>query len=419
MVLTQPTDRLHYRDALASRELRALLAAQFVSTGGQSIAAVALTVRVYRETASPLLASLTFALSFLPYLVGGSLLSGLVDRFRPRGLVVGSGFDSALLIAGLAWPGLPLPILFALLVASGTLSSISSGARAALVRDSVPTDAYVPARSLLRIASQLSQLGGNAGGGALLVILSPTGVLLVSAAAFACSAVAIRLGVSDHDIAGERGDERLLKDSWRGAREVLAHPELRRLLLFGWAAPMFSVAPEALAAPYVAQHHGSAALVGWWLVALPIGLIAGDYLGVRLLGARQQRRLVAPAALASFVPYLVFALGPPIPVGMALLVVSGMGGLYVLGLDARVRDAAPPQLFARTMTVSTGGLMALQGIGFALAGAVAQAVGPAAAIAIAGGCGLASTVILLRGDLGIPGSETVAHDQPYRATPNA
>jgi predicted MFS family arabinose efflux permease len=268
----------------------------------------------------------------------------------------------------------------------------------------------------LRIASQLSQIAGNAGGGALLVLLSPSGALLVSAATYACSATAIRLGLRDHENTGRRGEAPLLQDSLSGAREVLAHPELRRLLLFGWLAPTFSVAPEALAAPYVAQHHGSPALVGWWLVALPIGIIAGDFAGVRLLGARQQRRVMAPAALASFIPYLVFCLGPPIPVAMALLVLSGTGSLYALGLDARVRDTAPPQLFARTMTVNTGGQMALQGLGFTLAGAVAQAVGPAAAIAIAGCCGIAVTVALLHGDLG---AETVAPDRPYRATPNA
>ena len=52
---------LSYRDALASGELRALLAGQLVSVGGLSIASVALTILVYRRTASPLLASLTFA----------------------------------------------------------------------------------------------------------------------------------------------------------------------------------------------------------------------------------------------------------------------------------------------------------------------------------------------------------------------
>jgi hypothetical protein len=376
-----------------------LLGAQLGSVAGLSIAAVALTVRVYRVTASPLLASLTFALSFLPYLLGGGLLSGLVDRLWPRRLVVGCDAASALLMAGLAWPGLPLPILFALLLAGGTLSSVARGAQAALVRACVEVDAYVPARSLLRIASQLAQIGGNAAGGGLLALLSPSGALLVSAAAFAFSATTVRLGLLDHPITGVRREARLLQDSLRGARRVLADSELRRLLLVGWVAAMFAVAPEALAAPYVAQQHSSTALVGWWLVALPIGLIAGDFAGVRLLSARRQRRLVAPAAAESFIPYLAFGLDPPIPTAIALLVASGACGLYALGLDARVRDAAPPQLFARTMTFSSGGLMALQGIGFALAGGIAQAVGPAAAIAIAGGCGLTATIALLRDDL--------------------
>jgi len=75
-----------------------------------------------------------------------------------------------------------------------------------------------------------------------------------------------------------------------------------------------------------------------------------------------------------------------------------MCGLYSLGLDARVRDAAPPRLFARAMTLNTAGLMTLQGIGFTLAGAVAQGFGASAAIAIAGGCGIVSTVVLLRPD---------------------
>ena len=75
-VIAEPQPGLSYRDALASRELRALLAGQLVSVGGLSIASVALTILVYRRTASPLLASLTFATSFLPYLLGGQRALG-------------------------------------------------------------------------------------------------------------------------------------------------------------------------------------------------------------------------------------------------------------------------------------------------------------------------------------------------------
>jgi hypothetical protein len=90
----------------------------------------------------------------------------------------------------------------------------------------------------------------------------------------------------------------------------------------------------------------------------------------------------------------------------------------MLGLDARVRDATPPQLFARAMTLNSAGLMTLQGIGFTFAGAVAQAVGPAAAIALAGGLGLTATVVLLRGDLrpqSTPGGTHEALSRPAGA----
>jgi predicted MFS family arabinose efflux permease len=396
---SQTTARIGYRQALESHQFRALFASQAVSVSGTSVAAVALTVLVYRRTASPLLASLAFALGFVPYLLGGGLLSGVIDRVRPRRLVASCDLVSALLAAAMAWPAAPVTLLLALLLTIGTLSALSSGGRVALARSTVSEEAYVPARSLMRIAAQVAQIGGNAGGGALLVVLTPSGAMLVNGASFAFSAAAVRFAVADHPGGGQASQARLLRDSLRGARTILAYAELRRLLLFGWLVPMFAVAPEALAAPYVAAHHGSPVLVGWWLVALPVGLIAGDVAGVRLLTPRQQRRLVAPAAAASFLPYLAFAFSPPVPVGLVLLVVSGACGLYVLGLDARTRDAVPPQRFARTMTLNTAGLMTLQGIGFTLAGAIAEAVGPAIAIAIAGGLGLGATAALLRSEL--------------------
>jgi predicted MFS family arabinose efflux permease len=391
--------RAGYGTALRSREFRALLVSQLVSVCGTSVAAVALTILVYRRTGSPLLASLTFALSFLPYVLGGGLLSGIVDRVRPRRLVVGANLASAALAAAIAIPEIPVPVLFALLLAIGTLLSLSSGARAALLRDSVSTEAYVPGRSLFRIVTQLAQIGGNAVGGALLLLLTPSGALLVNASSFLFAATVIRFRVADYPNEGRQNGQTLLRDSLGGARDVFRHAQLRRLLLLGWLVPMFTVAPEALAAPYVSQHGGSSTLVGWWLVALPVGLIAGDLAGVRLLTYGQQRRLVAPAAAALFLPYLVFVGNPSIAVALVLLVVAGACGFYSLGLDGRVRDEAPPELFARAMTINTAGLMTLQGLGFVLAGALAQAVGPGDAIAIAGCCGLASTLVLMGREL--------------------
>jgi hypothetical protein len=294
----------------------------------------------------------------------------------------------------MAWPGMPVPALLALLFGVGTLGSLAGGGRNALVRATVDAGAYVPARSLMKLAGQTAQIAGNALGGALLVALGTSGALLVNAASFAVSFALVRLLVGDHANEGGPAAGGLLRDSFRGAREILGHAELAPLLLLGWLVPTFSVAPEALAAPYVSGHGGSAALVGWWLAALPIGTIAGDVAGVRLLGPTTQRRVVVAAAAAGFVPYLAFAASPPVGVAIALLVLSGVFGMYSLGLDGRVRDAAPQRLFARTMTLNSAGLMTLQGLGFALAGAVAEAIGAAGAIAAAGAAGLVGVAAL-------------------------
>jgi hypothetical protein len=144
----------------------------------------------------------------------------------------------------------------------------------------------------------------------------------------------------------------------------------------------------------VLAEGGTRALVGVWLVALPVGVICGDLFGVWRLSPERQQRLVAPLAAFSFLPYLGFALGPPVAVAVPLLAVAGLGAAYVLGLDARVRDTAPRELFGRTMAINTAGLMTIQGIGFAAAGAVAEALDPAWVIAGAGACGLAAVALL-------------------------
>jgi MFS family permease len=384
-----------YREALRLREFRAIFAATIVTITGSSVSAVALTVLVYRRTGSPFLSALTFAFGFLPYLVGGTLLSGIVDRVPPRRLLVALDLLAMSLTATMALPAMPVAGLLALLFVTATLTSLSTGTRGGLVRAIVPAEAYVPARSLLRIAGQTAQIAGNAVGGALLVVLSPQGAILVNAGSFLVSACVMRLGVRPHAIAVPEERTALLRDSLRGVRRIFGNVELRRLLFFGWLVPMCAVAPEAVAAPYVAGRGASPAFVGLWLGALPVGIIVGDLIAVWRIGAPRLRRLVGIAAAGSFVPYLVFVGRPPLAAAIPLLVLAGMCGMWGLGVDALVRDVAPERRFARMMTLNTAGVMTSQGLGFAVAGALAEVVGAGGAIAVAGLGGLV-VVLLLR-----------------------
>ena len=384
-----------YAAALVIGEFRAVFAASATGIVGTVISAVVLTVLVFDRTRSPLYSSLTFTLGFLPFLFTGTLLSGIVDRVAPRRLLVSCYLGSSGLTAAMAFPGMPIAALLVLLVGTGTLGGIANATQAALVRSVVPEATYVPARSLIRISAQVAQVAGNPLGGLLIVAVSPGGAFLVSSAALVTAASLVRFGLGRRSVTGAADGTALLRDSLHGVRQVFSHAPLRRLLLLGWLVPMFFVAPEALAAPYVASRGGSPALVGWWLAALPVGLITGDLLGVWFISPQRQRRIIGITAAASFVPYLVFFGTPPIAVALPLLVCAGLGSMYSLGLDALVRQAAPEHLFARTMAVNTAGLLTTQALGFPLAGAVAGLAGPGPAIAAAGLCGIV-TVICLR-----------------------
>jgi MFS family permease len=73
-----------------------------LSLVGDVIAAVALTVLVFQRTGSPFLAGLTFTLAFMPSLLGGTLLSALVDRLPPRRLMVTCDLVSAAMVIVMA-----------------------------------------------------------------------------------------------------------------------------------------------------------------------------------------------------------------------------------------------------------------------------------------------------------------------------
>src|SRR4051794_35030538 len=70
-------------------EFRALWLSQALSRVGDQLAAVALSVLVYARTGSTLATAATYAVGFLPALVGGPLLAGLADTLPRRSVMVG------------------------------------------------------------------------------------------------------------------------------------------------------------------------------------------------------------------------------------------------------------------------------------------------------------------------------------------
>jgi predicted MFS family arabinose efflux permease len=366
---------------------------------GDIVAAVALTALVFERTASPFLSGLTFTLAFVPYLFSGALLSGLVDRVPPRRLMISCDLLSACVVALMAVSSVPVPVLLALIFVLGLVSPVSAGIRNALLVLVLPAGAFVAGRSLFRIVAQSAQVVGNGVGGLLIAVASPRGALVLDCASFGGSALVVRFATRGRPPlrGGAAPTGNLLRDSLAGMSAVLANPRVRRVLLLGWLVPVCSVAPESLAAPYVAHLGLSGSAVGWWLAAIPAGTIAGELLGIWFVPPAWRRRLVGALAAVEFVPLLVFSVEPGLAFAIALLVASGLCSVWLLGLDALILEVTPEPLLGRVFTVNQAGLVGLQGFGFAAAGALGEVVAPHVAIVIAAVAGLAVVALLAPG----------------------
>jgi hypothetical protein len=179
-------------------------------------------------------------------------------------------------------------------------------------------------------------------------------------------------------------------------RLALGSARLRPLLLFYWLPPAFTVAPEALAAPYVAQLGGNPAAVGLLLAAAAAGSVAGMLTAGTWLSPPRRLRFMVPLASWTFVPLLGFAARPGLIPALALLVLSGLGWAYSIGLDQRLLEATPDHLRGRTLSLATSGIMLANGLGFAAAGAAAEFASPQAVIVASGLAGLLVVTLLAR-----------------------
>ncbi|MFE2585730.1 MFS transporter [Streptomyces sp. NPDC059378] len=383
-----------YARVFAVREFRAVFAAHLLSMLGVVVAEIALSVLVYDLTGSPLLSALAFALGFLPYLIGGTLLAGVADRHPARRVLVVCDLVCAGCVALMVTPGAPIAVLLALRCVLAVVSPVFSGTRMATLADILGDgDLFVLGRSLLRIVAQSALLVGYGLGGLLLTVVSPRHALLVTVGTFLASAALLRLGTRRRP-ARVRGTGALVGDSLRGARQVLADRRVRVLLLLSWVPPMFSVAPEALAAPYADGLGAGSTGLGLLMCALPVGTIAGElFAGARLRPATRER-VALPLVCLTLLPYLGYALHPGLALSLLLLLVAGAGSAYTLGVDQWLVRDVPEELRGRAMTLLTAGLMTLQGLGMALAGAAAEVAGVRAAVAGAGALGAVCCTLL-------------------------
>jgi MFS family permease len=395
-----PARQATFREVFAVREFRPLFGTFLLSTAGDELARVALTVLVYQRTNSPLLSALTFAIGHLPWLLGGPLLSALADRLPRHRVLISADAIRAVLLVGMAIPGTPLPVLLGLLFLVSLCAPPFESARSALMADVLEGDRYAVATSLTNITLQLAQVVGFLAAGAIVAVLNPSAALLIDAATFAVSAVWLASGLKRRPAPTTEDDEgprSLWQDTIGGLLLIGRSPRLLAIIAVLWVATLFAYASEGVAAPLVEElGRGSTASIGILLAANPLGVTIGGLIIARLVAPDRRERLVVPLVVLSLAPILAAGIvavvaGPgalPFAAVVGPLFVSGLGASWLIPLNVSFVQAVPSAYRGRAFGVAVSGLYGVQAIGALGAGLGAEGVSASAVLAVSGGLGL-------------------------------
>jgi MFS family permease len=413
--------RATFRDVFAVREFRALWLSELLSVAGDRLALVALTLLIYDRTKSPLLAATVFAVGYLPWVFGGLFLAGLADRRSRRSVMVICDAVRAVLVAVMVIPRMPLWVLVVLLFAATMFAPPFDSARASITPEILTGERYPLGTALLHTTFLSGEVAGAVGGGVAVAFLGVRPALLIDAATFVVSGLLIWLGIRARPPAARReaGGPSSLARMRDGFRLVFSDRALRVLLLLGWLVAFYTI-PQAVAAPYAARLGGGPIATGLIVASTAFSTTIAMPLFTRFVRPRRRLALMGPLAVLTCATLVLTALRPGLVVSLVVFSASAAFGVYQIAANTAFVVRVPNERRAQAFGIANMGVIVGQGVAFIAAGAAAEAISPAAVIAIGGGIGAVTGCILtLRWrHVSPPGGRHAAGRHPAQAEPS-
>jgi diguanylate cyclase (GGDEF)-like protein len=376
-----PERRASFRDVLAIREFRALYVALTLSLAGDQLARISVAVIVFARTGSTLLTASTYAVSYLPWIIGGPLLSGLADRLPRRNVMIVCDLVRVAIVAALALPGVPTAALVVLVAFVALGEPPFESARSALIPDVVGEgDSYNAAATLQNTTNQFAIVIGFAAGGGLVAFLGARPTLLIDAATFAFSAFVAAKYVERRPAANDKPTS-ILKDMREGAQVVFHNPSLRWLVVTTWLVLGITVSTDAAAIPYASDHGGGATTAGLLIASLPLGVVVGALILGRLVSVQTSERLMMPLALIAPVILAGTVFDPNPAIAGLLWFLAGCATAMTVTANRVFMISLPREVRGRAFGIAVTGITTAQGVFSLLVGLVARYTSTAHAIA--------------------------------------
>jgi MFS family permease len=371
---------MNVSSVLKSSPLRALVAAEVISTTGSQMTWVALPWFVLTTSGSATRMSFVVAAEVIGMglltIPGARLLGGLGAR---RTMLFCDLFRAPLiaLVPILNWTGgLSLWILLAIAFAIGALTAPSFSAHKLILPELFGENEQLvtEANALTQAASRASLLLGPIVAGVLIGFIGAPAVLLVDAASYLVSfgLVAIFLPRRPPIEAPEEG-----RSVRTAVRFLIREPLLRvwgpALAIGDMAWTAFFVAVPVLV---VARFDSNPRIVGWLFASFGLGALLGNAISYRVARRIEGTQLIATFILGQALPLWLLTIQLPASAYAAALAVSGIAnGIVNPPLHATMTLRIPPALRPVVMPTMMLTWTILQPVGLFVVGPVLDAFG--------------------------------------------
>ena len=340
--------------SLHERNYRLFFGGQLVSLIGTWMQTVAIGWLVLKITNSPTQVGFIVAVQFIPTLFG-SIYGGLIaDRYDKRKVLLWTqslfmaqaAVLSAFAIAGAA----TLPVLYALAIVQGAITTVDNPTRQAFVSEMVPKEDLANAVGLNSAMFNTARILGPAVGGILIDLVGTTTCFVLNAVSFVAVIAALLAMRPDEFFRGvpAKREPGALRAGLRYARD---EPTLRLIfamvLVIGTLAMNFQVVLPVLAKEV---FHGTAGTYG--LLSAVLGL--GSLLGALVVAsrARPTLRLLTVAAACFGVAMLFDAVAPRLGLELpALVVTGGASVMFFASANAMLQLVSRPEMRGRVMAI--------------------------------------------------------------------
>jgi MFS family permease len=372
------------------RDLVIALTGRTVSTFGDGVALVALTLRLQAQGAHPYEVGLLLAAGVIPQLLLARPIGHLVDAHDSRGLLVGGGLAEVAATIPLIFLHSVAPIVL-LVAVLGAAASTTGATWSALIPRVVGDDHLAEAVSAQQSLNVLVLVGAPAVGGLLAGAFGSGLPVTIDASTFVVVTIAaalIRTRRVPERVPGVDGSSRV-----RGGFAILRADRVLAPLLAGVAVVVLLAGMVDVVLVYLVRETLHAAAVWYGVVEASwmAGMVAGSIGAgrVRTEGGRVRATIAGAAAVCAGVAS--FAVAPAVGVLVPLSVLGGIGNAYAGAcLSILLVTRTPDSVRGRVSATASAVLGGAQGASLLLGGVVAVALPPRAIYAVAGLLGLAA-----------------------------